>query len=277
MTGRDRADAAPGREDRGDTRPSRSPWLRWTLLGLGVIALAVVIGAGAFIWWGSTPAPPGPRALEAMASGAGVTVEETASGWAFVPQGGGIAAIGLILYPGGRVDPRAYAPLARAIAQHGFTVVIVRMPLSLAFLDTGAAARVRTETPSITTWAIGGHSLGGVAASSYVAGHRAQMSGLVLLSSYPAEGTDLSAAQGPRGPLQAISIRGSEDGLTTAVKVEASKPRLPPTTVYLVIPGGNHAQMGDYGPQSGDGTAAIPAARQTQQTADAVSLFLGKL
>jgi hypothetical protein len=180
-------------------------------------------------------------------------------------------------YPGGRVDPRAYAPLARAIAQHGFTVVIVRMPLSLAFLDTGAAARVRTETPSITTWAIGGHSLGGVAASSYVAGHPAQMSGLVLLSSYPAEGTDLSAAQGPRGPLQAISIRGSEDGLTTAVKVEASKPRLPPTTVYLVIPGGNHAQMGDYGPQSGDGTAAIPAARQTQQTADAVSLFLGKL
>jgi pimeloyl-ACP methyl ester carboxylesterase len=151
------------------------------------------------------------------------------------------------------------------------------MPLSLAFFDIDAATRVRTSTPAITNWAIGGHSLGGVAASSYVAQHPGQMAGLVLLSSYPAEGTDLSAAQGPGGPLQAISIRGSEDGLTTAAKVEASKPRLPPATVYLVIPGGNHAQVGDYGAQAGDGTAAIPAARQTQETADAVSLFLGKL
>jgi predicted alpha/beta-hydrolase family hydrolase len=252
-------------------------WLRWLLAVAAVFVLAALLAVGGFVWWGSTPAPAGPTALAALESGSGVTVSTTTAGWTFVPEVDTGVATGLVLYPGARVDPRAYAPLARAVAEHGFAVVIVRMPLSLAFLDVDAATRARAELPAITTWAIGGHSLGGVAASSYVAKDPGQMSGLVLLSSYPADGTDLSDAQGPQGPLQAISIRGSEDGLTTAAKVEASKPRLPESTIYLTIPGGNHAQMGDYGAQSGDGLATIPAARQTTETADAVSLFLGKL
>jgi predicted alpha/beta-hydrolase family hydrolase len=263
----------------GDPAAARTSrrWWRWLLVVAAVAAVATAAVLGWFVWWGSTPAPPRSAAFEALATGDGVTVTRTPSGWAFGPASGAAATTGLVLYPGGRVDPRAYAPLARAIASHGFAVVIVRMPLSLAFLDAAAAERARTEVPGITTWAIGGHSLGGVAASSYVAQHPRRMAGLVLLSSYPAEGTDLSAAQGPQGPLQALSVRGSEDRLTTAAKVEASKPRLPPETVYLVIEGGNHAQMGEYGPQSGDGAATIPAARQTRETADAVSLFLGKL
>jgi hypothetical protein len=275
MTRRPKGPAA-GEPEPGSTTPRRR-WLRWTLIALGAVAVAAAIAAGAFVWWGSTPAPAGPAAMRALQTGSGVDVAETASGWTFTPQTGPAATTGLVLYPGGRVDPRAYAPLARGIALHGFAVTIVRMPLSLAFLDIGVASRVRAESPGVTTWAIGGHSLGGVAASSYVAGNPRQMAGLVLLSSYPAEGTDLRDAQGPNGPLKALSIRGSEDGLTTAAKVEASRSRLPSDTVYLTIPGGNHGQMGDYGPQSGDGAATIPPAKQTQETADAVALFLGKL
>ena len=34
--------------------------------------------------------------------------------------------------------------------------------------------------------------------------------------------------------------------------VEASRPRLPPDAEWVAIEGGNHAQFGWYGPQSGD-------------------------
>jgi hypothetical protein len=124
MTGPDRREpeAAPG--DGGARRPRR--WLRWALIALGVIVLAAALGAGAFVWWGSTPAPAGPTALKALQSGDGVTVSTTEWGWLFTPQTGPAATTGLVFYPGGRVDPRAYAPLARGIAAHGFAVAVVR-------------------------------------------------------------------------------------------------------------------------------------------------------
>jgi len=40
------------------------------------------------------------------------------------------------------VDPRAYAPAARALAEEGYLVVIVPMPLNLAVLAPGRAAEV---------------------------------------------------------------------------------------------------------------------------------------
>ena len=49
---------------------------------------------------------------------------------------------GLILYPGGLVDPQAYAPAARDIASAGFLVVIPPMPLDLAVFAPGKAGEV---------------------------------------------------------------------------------------------------------------------------------------
>lgn len=39
----------------------------------------------------------------------------------------------------------------------------------------------------------------------------------------------------------------------------------------MCIPGGNHAQFGNYGVQKGDGTASISAEEQQVQTALAIS------
>ena len=78
-------------------------------------------------------------------------------------------AVGLILYPGARVDPRAYAPTARALVQEGYLVVIVPMLLDLAFFAPGRAAEVMAEFPGIEAWAGGGHSLGGAMAASRLA------------------------------------------------------------------------------------------------------------
>ena len=39
------------------------------------------------------------------------------------------------------------------------------------------------------------------------------------------------------------------------------------------IPGGNHAQFGNYGPQKGDGEASVSAAEQQRIAADKILLW----
>jgi pimeloyl-ACP methyl ester carboxylesterase len=160
--------------------------------------------------------------------------------------------IGLILYPGGRVDPRAYAPTARAIAEEGYLAVIVPMSLNLAFFAPGRAAEVMAAYPEIERWVVGGHSLGGAMAANFASQNPKSVQGLVLWAAYPAGGDDLS-----RRDLAAVSIYGTRDGLATVDEIDASRPLMPLDTHWLAIEGGNHAQFGWYGPQSGDNPATI--------------------
>ena len=76
---------------------------------------------------------------------------------------------GLIIYPGGAVDPRAYAPAAQTFAAMGFTVVIVPMPGNFAFSAFERANVMIESEPSIDSWFLGGHSAGGAAAIMYAA------------------------------------------------------------------------------------------------------------
>ena len=46
---------------------------------------------------------------------------------------------GLIIYPGAKVEPKAYSPLAYDIAQSGYLVLIVPMLLNLAVLGVDKA------------------------------------------------------------------------------------------------------------------------------------------
>ena len=46
-----------------------------------------------------------------------------------------IGETGVIFYPGAFVAPEAYAPLALEIAEQGYPVYIVRMPMNLAVLS----------------------------------------------------------------------------------------------------------------------------------------------
>ncbi len=54
--------------------------------------------------------------------------------YVFLPDRSKAQRKGFILYPGGLVDPRAYAPLMQAIAAEGYLAIIVSMPLDLAVL-----------------------------------------------------------------------------------------------------------------------------------------------
>jgi len=240
----------------------------WTRLTLGLLALLVLL-TGGFVVWGSTPARPMPEVYERVPG-----LNEVSSGerWlTFLPDGGS-PTVGLILYPGGRVDFRAYAPTAQAIAEQGYFVALVRMPLNLAVFKPDAAAEVIAAYPEIEHWAVGGHSLGGAMAAHFVATHLRSVDGLVLWAAYPASSDDLS-----QSGLRVVSISASFDGLATPEKIDASRPLLPADTIWVTIQGGNHAQFGWYGPQPGDAPAAISREAQQAQIVEATVALLESL
>lgn len=114
-----------------------------------------------------------------------------------------------------------------------------------------------------------GHSLGGVVASQ-AALSNANIEGLILLASYPAEGTDLS-----NSTMKGLSIVGNQDQVINRENYDNSEIRLPATTQKVVINGGNHSQFGDYGFQKGDGIATVSKEDQWQQVAEKVNqLFI---
>jgi dienelactone hydrolase len=239
---------------------------RWLWL---VLALVVVV-AGGFATWGLTPSPPMPQALVALQSDASVQVSQ--SRWfVFTPLQAAPTA-GFIIYPGGHVDARAYAPTAHALAAQGTLVVIVKMPLSLAVLDSDSASKVMAAYPQIKTWAIGGHSLGGAMAAYYVYNHPDVMRGLVLWAAYPANSASLAASS-----VAVISMYGTFDGLAKEFITGSSRALLPSNTTWLQIEGGNHAQFGWYGSQAGDGVATISREAQQAQVIQATAQFLASL
>ncbi len=244
--------------------------MRKSLRVIFIITGLLVIITGAFVAWGATPAKPMPQALAALQSDAQVIV--TTGKWLGFTPSASTPEIGFIIYPGGRVDYRAYAPQAHAIAARGCLVVIAHMPLNLAVFDPSAAADVISAHPEIRIWALGGHSLGGAMAAYFAHSHPNTVQGLVLWASYPAANDDLS-----RSSLKVISISGTMDGLSTPDKITSSHKLLPSDTVWIPITGGNHAQFGWYGSQAGDNPATISREEQQAQIVQASVDFLSAL
>ena len=230
----------------------------WLAFGLGLLVLALVVLISGYRWV-SDSAPPMPEALAALESSA--TVKVTTDPWLIFEPKGGTTETGFIFYPGGKVDPRAYAPAAHALADAGYLAVIVPMPLNLAVLGSNRADAVIEAFPAVRNWAIGGHSLGGTMAASYAANHPDAVDGLILWASYPTQRGSLAADS----ELVAASIFGTVDGLVSLDEIEQSRDLLPASTEWTAIEGGNHAQFGWYGPQDGDNPATI--SREAQQAA----------
>jgi len=233
-------------------------------------------------------------ALDAMVSDSQVTVKQvTVPGWASDPKyyyefkpAVGSPTDAFIIYPGACLDERAYAVLAHDIAAAGYLVAIVPMPDYLAFLGNQSRANeVISNHPEIATWSIGGHSLGGVGACSYVNGsytYNNKINGVVLWASYPSSSISTK-------PVKVISIWGTNDGYTTSDKIDASKPNLPADTRYVALQGANHSQFGAYGfsatdytfvqpnPDPGDNPATITRQQQTDLIVSYTLNFLDSL
>jgi predicted esterase len=243
------------------TRVKRIWWL---------VPLILAVAAAGFVIWALAAAGPMPQAVAALQSTEQVAVEP--GRWLVFRPTANPAQAGLVVYPGGRVDPRAYAPAARAIAGQGYLVVIVPMPLYLAVLAPDAAVEVLAAYPEVKRWAIAGHSLGGAMAARFAYTHPGAVKGLGLWAAYPAAGDNLSGSG-----LAVVSVYGSRDGLATAEKIDASRALLPADTRWVRVEGGNHAQFGWYGPQDGDNAASISREEQQAQVIEATLEMLRAL
>lgn len=196
---------------------------------------------------------------EAMAvmSSDNIDIKETDDYISFVPEN---YHTGLIFYPGGLVETESYAPLMKQCANKGLLCVLVKMPFHLAVFNINGAEGIQEEY-DIDNWYIGGHSLGGSMAASYVSHHIDEYEGLILLASYSTE--DLSDSY-----LNVMSIYGSEDQVLSLDKYKENKENLPENYNEYIIQGGNHAYFGSYGEQSGDGKAYISSNQQIKETVD---------
>ena len=234
---------------------------RRVFLCLLVVLLAACIAFGVYV---SDYYHADPAAEDALVSDDTVTVAEQDRCWIFAPES---PTAGLIFYPGGKVENTAYAPLLHDLAEDGILCVLVKMPCNLAVLDMNAADGIPERFPEVTSWYIGGHSLGGAMAASYASKHADKLDGLVLLAAY-------STADLTDSGLRVYSTYGSEDGVLNREKYEADRANLPQDTSETVIDGGCHAGFGSYGAQKGDGTPVISAEEQQQQTADALAVWM---
>jgi len=226
-----------------------------TLSAIGVLLLTVVL-----VWL----QPFAAQGLDLASLGEGATVDVTTSfNRIDLAPTNRRAEVGLVFYPGARVDPQAYVPLLTRVAAQGYRVVIVKPPYGIPMLAPGAAGRIVDDGATVETWAVGGHSLGGVMAAQYVTKERPKVEALVLWASYPAG--NLSGRQ----RLAVTSIYGTNDGLTTVAEIDASQADLPPSTQFVPIEGAVHAYFGDYGVQPGDGRPTVSRARAQDQIVEA--------
>ena len=193
-----------------------------------------------------------------------VVVTEENGVFTFKPQN---ASKGIIFYPGGKVEAKAYAPLMHSLAEEGILSVLVTMPGNLAVLDMNAADGICEQYPEIESWYMAGHSLGGSMAASYIAGNSQEFDGIILLASY-------STADLSNSDLNVLSIYGSNDGVLNMEKYSEYKPNLPSDFEEFIIDGGCHAYFGAYGEQEGDGEAQITREEQIEITVDEITKFI---
>ena len=122
------------------------------------------------------------------------------------------------------------------LAEEGYEVYLVCMPLKLAVLNKDGAQDIIKEHPEIEHWVMMGHSLGGAMAANYTAEHPEEI----------------------------------EDEVLNMKKYQENFSNLPENTIEYVIEGGNHANYGYYGEQKGDGAAEISREEQIQQVMDQI-------
>lgn len=234
----------------------------------GTAALLIILVAGFFIYVNSYYKADS-AALDSLNSDSQVTVEHNKD-IVFKPVSND-KKMGFIFYPGAKVEPSAYSPLAKEIAANGYTVVIAKMNFNLAILSPNRADDIINKYKDIDTWIIGGHSLGGVMASNYAQAHD-KIKGLVLLASYPQDKVDFADRS-----INVLSLWGSNDEVADLTKVKEAEKRMPEEAEFIEIEGGNHGGFGDYGHQKGDGEASITNQEQMMETSKYIVEMLDRL
>lgn len=234
-----------------ETKPRRKK----RKIAAGILLAVLVLVAGGFFWYVSNYYRAEDVALEVLASGDHLEVQNNLT--ILSPSYPTDTAI--IFYPGAKVEAAAYLPLLDQLRQTGLTCVLVEMPFHLAIFDVNAAKDVMAQFPDIRHWYMAGHSMGGAMASWFAADHADEVDGLILLGAY---------LYGDYPPADTLTVYGSLN--------QSVEDKIDYTENVVEIEGGNHAQFGNYGPQEGDLPATISAEEQQAQAVAAISDFIAR-
>jgi hypothetical protein len=244
------------------------PVIRRIWITTGITATVV------FVTWSLWAYRASSAAHAAMVSDERVDVVRGERHWTFLPRAA-VQPVGLLFFPGALVDPVAYAPLLRRVAEAGYPVALVQVPRRGAFGGAEGAEplnRAVTAMASVapaSRWVVAGHSRGGEIASRLAHTNAPSLAGLLLIgTSHP---RDLSLA---RSRLRVARVYGTRDTVADVEKLERTRVNLPPGTRHVRIDGGNHSQFGAYGFQPGDWPATISRTEQQRLTLEALLQML---
>jgi hypothetical protein len=165
----------------------------------------------------------------------------------------------LIFYPGAMVDPKAYGPLCRKIADSNIKVYLIKMQWRLASKGYSKPKELHLFDDIAKTYILSGHSQGAKMAAQFAYENPALIDKLLLLATSHPRDISLASSKIPM-----MKIYGSKDGVADEKSIMDNKSKLPATTKFIRIDGANHAQFGYYGFQLGDNVATI--SREQQQT-----------
>ncbi len=183
------------------------------------------------------------------------------------------AKVGFMFYPGGKVGLNAYGELLSRVASKGYFCVVCGMPVNLAILNPNSADKYiemyKEKYPEITTWYIGGHSLGGLVACKHAINRPGVYEGVVFLAAHPDKDDDMNKTD-----LRALSIYGSIDSVLNRKRYEENFGNFKEGMREVVIDGGNHGNFGTYGFQNGDHTSRIDRIEQINIAAKAIVEFM---
>ena len=190
----------------------------------------------------------------------------------------GDSQVGVVLYPGGLVDPRGYSVIANLLTtRYGLPTVIPVFNSDLAFTfgtcDSGRLDLAKAEFPQVVKWVLAGHSFGGIGASSDMWSRLNEgdesAAGLAMLAADIRPDIGCGIIDFSDVDLPMASVTGSVDGVLNFTRWEENTVYLSNATQMLDIFGGPHGQFGAYDDSERfailgqtDGEALIPASIQ---------------
>ncbi|NEU09555.1 alpha/beta hydrolase [Flavihumibacter sp. R14] len=198
-----------------------------------------------------------------------VSVEKTADFYVFTPQRKFKDVF--IFFPGAMVEPQAYIPLCRKIAENNIKVYLIKMPWRLASKGYKKPKELKLFKDTSKTYILAGHSQGAKMGAQFVYENRNLIDKLILIGTTHPRDISLADIKIP-----VLKIYGSKDGVADENSVLSNKSKLPEMTKFVRIGGANHAQFGYYGFQLGDNKADISREQQQAETLTSILEFIGK-
>ena len=229
-----------------------------------IVILALVIVLAGYLFWYGTNYAHADSSVDALLNGTENVSVTKIDGGLFLDGPGNESA--LIFYPGAQIEYTSYLPLLMNLSNDGVDCFLLEMPLNVAVFNTGAAnSIIDNGNYTYDKWYVGGHSLGGWAASEYISNNPNKTDGLVLLAAY--SDSDL-------GDTPVLSIYGTKDGNLNRVTYNESKPFIDNNLTEYIIKGGNHAQFASYGVDPKNGKASISPEQQRKETEEQILKFI---